>query len=58
LTARDEHNPIFSGQLINWEDWYEHLPDFVCRCAQKAQEKGWKIFGIQFWGKYFNKERF
>lgn len=52
LTDRDEQiqNPVFSGQLIDWRNWYEHLPSFVCRCAQKAQKKGWRIFGIQYWG--------
>ncbi|XP_073246804.1 uncharacterized protein [Porites lutea] len=52
LTDRDEQiqNPVFSGQLIDWKNWYEHLPSFVCRCAQQAQKKGWRIFGIQYWG--------
>ena len=50
LNDRDEHLQSFSGQLIDWENWYEHLPDFVCRCAKRALEKGWRLFGIQFWG--------
>lgn len=50
LNDRDEHIADFSGQLIDWENWFEHLPDFVCRCAKKALEKGWRLFGIQFWG--------
>ena len=50
LNDRDENLPNFSGQLIEWENWYEYLPDLVCRCAEKAKEKGWKLFGIQFWG--------
>jgi len=53
LTDRDEQHPTFSGQKINWGNWYEYLPEFVCRCAQKARVNGWRIFGIQFWGKHF-----
>lgn len=50
LNDRDEQLQSFSGQLIDWGNWYEHLPDFVCRCAKRALEKGWRLFGIQFWG--------
>lgn len=53
LNDRDEHLQSFSGQLIDWENWYEHLPDFVCRCAKRALEKGWRLFGIQFWGENY-----
>ncbi|XP_058946050.2 uncharacterized protein [Pocillopora verrucosa] len=50
LNDRDENLPNFSGHLIDWKNWYEYLPDLVCRCAKKTKEKGWKLFGIQFWG--------
>jgi len=50
LNDRDKQLQSFSGQLIDWENWYEHLPNFVCRCAKRALEKGWRLFGIQFWG--------
>lgn len=50
LNDKDEQLQSFSGQFIDWENWYEHLPDFVCRCAKRALEKGWRLFGIQFWG--------
>ena len=53
LNDRDENLPNFSGHLIDWKNWYEYLPDLVCRCAKKTKEKGWKLFGIQFWGEIF-----
>ena len=53
LNDRDKQLESFSGQLIDWENWYEHLPDFVCRCAKRALEKGWRLFGIQFWGENY-----
>ena len=53
LNDKDEQLQSFSGQFIDWENWYEHLPDFVCRCAKRALEKGWRLFGIQFWGKNY-----
>ena len=53
LNDIDEQLQSFSGQLIDWENWYEHLPDFACRCAKRALEKGWRLFGIQFWGEIY-----
>ncbi|XP_022782392.1 uncharacterized protein LOC111323329 isoform X2 [Stylophora pistillata] len=55
LNDRDESLPNFSGQLIDWENWYEYLPNLVCRCAEKAKEKGWKLFGIQFWAEHVDE---
>ncbi|KAJ7390936.1 hypothetical protein OS493_020956 [Desmophyllum pertusum] len=53
LNDRDpQAKTTWSGIFIDWPNWYEHLPDFVCRCAQRIKENGykWKIFGIRNWG--------
>ena len=55
LNDRDPKAKLtWSGIFIDWTNWYQHLPDFVCRCAQRIKEKGygWKIFGIRNWGLY------
>lgn len=30
LNDKDEQLQSFSGQFIDWENWYEYLLDFVC----------------------------
>ena len=41
----------FRGEIV-WANWSELLPEFVCRCAQKAKESHYSFFALQFWGKY------
>ncbi|XP_048578036.1 uncharacterized protein LOC116611466 [Nematostella vectensis] len=39
-----------SPNQLNWNDWNKYLPGLACRCAAKAREKGYTLFGIQFYG--------
>lgn len=41
----------YSGQSIDWQNWDVYLPEFACRCAKKAQEKGATYFGLQYYGR-------
>lgn len=50
---RDESIANYGGQMINWHDWENYLPGFICRCANKAKEHGYDLFGVQFFGKLF-----
>ncbi len=50
LTDRDSSSKIYSGKEIDWGNWVNYLPDFVCRCAQLAKSKNFKFFGIQYYG--------
>ena len=52
MTDRQENLVIYSGQRIDWRNWDAYMPQFVCRCAKKAKEKGHIAFGVQFYGKY------
>ena len=52
LTDRDSSLPIYSGIPVDWKNFGTYIPDFACRCAQKAAEKGYDTFGLQFYGKY------
>ena len=54
LTDRDIYHPKFSGISIDWLNYDTHLPDFSCRCAQKAVEEGFNTFGIQYYGRNFD----
>lgn len=47
---RDKHGPQFSGKLIDWNHWEDYMKDLACRCAKKAQLRGYVHFGLQFYG--------
>ncbi|WP_411017566.1 hypothetical protein, partial [Salmonella sp. s51090] len=51
LNDRDPTNPNYSGQMIDWSSWEFYVPNFACRCAEKAatlRTNGY--FGLQFYG--------
>lgn len=50
MTDREAKLSIYSGQSIDWRNWDVYLPNFVCRCAQSAKEKGHDTFGVQYYG--------
>ncbi len=53
-TERDKHSRYYNNHDINWSDWDNYMPQLVCRCAEQALKKGYKYFGIEFWGKVLN----
>ncbi|XP_048577567.1 uncharacterized protein LOC116618508 [Nematostella vectensis] len=50
---RNETDPKYNGQLINWNEYGTYLSGLVCRCAEKAKEAKQPFFGIQFYGECF-----
>ena len=48
---RDDSIDNYGGQMINWHDWENYLPAFICRCANRAKEHGYDLIGVQFFGK-------
>ncbi|XP_031551277.1 uncharacterized protein LOC116288607 [Actinia tenebrosa] len=40
----------YGGRSIEWYNWEKYLAGFSCRCAQKARQLGYDLFGIQFYG--------
>ena len=48
---RDKSIANYGGRLIDWVNWENYLPGFICRCAKKAKELGYDLFGVQFYGK-------
>ncbi|KAJ7383586.1 hypothetical protein OS493_026771 [Desmophyllum pertusum] len=50
MTDRDPTSDVYSGKKVEWKNWNEYLPDLVCRCAKKTRDKGYNVFGLQFYG--------
>lgn len=49
---RDPSIRNYGGRRIDWFNWNEYYPGFACRCAQKAKQLGYDLFGLQFYGKF------
>ncbi|XP_031551276.1 uncharacterized protein LOC116288606 [Actinia tenebrosa] len=47
---RDRTHPSYGNRRIDWHNWDKYLAAFSCRCARKAQELGYDLFGVQFYG--------
>ncbi|XP_028417926.1 neurogenic locus notch homolog protein 1-like [Dendronephthya gigantea] len=53
----------FPDLLLNWRDridWYDGWHDFLkaltCRCAELAKERGYRYYGLQFFGECWSGE--
>ena len=51
MTDRDPGLRVYSGVKIDWKGWNDYMTDLACRCAKKTKESGFKVFGLQFFGK-------
>ncbi|KAJ7391354.1 hypothetical protein OS493_018397 [Desmophyllum pertusum] len=51
LNDRDRNSKYHqSNYRLDWHKWTESTHSLACRCAAKALEKGYTVFGIQFYG--------
>lgn len=50
FTDRDVDSEKFSGIRVDWENWEAYVKNLVCRCAERAQAKGYMFFGLQYYG--------
>ncbi|KXJ23691.1 coadhesin [Exaiptasia diaphana] len=50
LNDRDIYSSANDGHVLDWHKWRESLHSLACRCAEKARQKGYKVFGLQFYG--------
>ena len=55
LNERDPSRKINEGNFINWMQWDTYIEEFACRCAAKAKKRGWRVFGLQFYGIIFKQ---
>ncbi|KAK3728149.1 hypothetical protein QZH41_019468 [Actinostola sp. cb2023] len=44
-------NPIFTGNMLNVRKWGSEFPQFLCRCARAAKNRGFSVFGVDNKGK-------
>lgn len=51
---RFANQPNYSGQNVDWADYSNYLKSLACRCAKKSQEKSFKYFGLQDYGRCFS----
>ncbi|EDO42760.1 predicted protein [Nematostella vectensis] len=50
MTDRDRSSIVFSGTQMNWPKTFQpYLKSIACRCARKAEAKGYEIFGLQYY---------
>lgn len=47
---RDPSIPNYGGRRIDWLNWNDYFPGFICRCAEKAKQLGFDLIGVQFYG--------
>lgn len=52
INERDVHSNHYNGIDVDWYNFDTYLPAFACRCAKAAKKKGYRYFGLQFWGKF------
>ena len=53
LNERDTKSKVYGGRKIDWKDWNNYIQGFACRCAKIVKAKGYKVFGLQFYGENF-----
>ena len=52
INERDKSSNASNCIDVDWKLYPPYLPEFACRCAQAAKERGYKYFGLQFWGEF------
>ena len=52
INERDRYSKYYNNFDVDWLNWDTYLPQFACRCADAAKKKGYRYFGLQFWGKF------
>lgn len=51
LNEKDFIASNYGGTNIDLYRWNAYMPGFVCRCAKKAKDLGYDVFGVQSYGK-------
>ncbi|KAK3700598.1 hypothetical protein QZH41_010513 [Actinostola sp. cb2023] len=50
LNDRDCTSDKNDGHVLDWNAFTASVHSLACRCAEIAKEKGYKVFGLQFYG--------
>lgn len=51
LTYRDPGSKVYTGEEIDWLDYEEFFDEYICKCAKKVVSKGYRVLGLQYYGK-------
>eukprot|EP00112_Aurelia_sp_Birch-Aquarium-sp1_P004144 Seg1471.1 transcript_id=Seg1471.1/GoldUCD/mRNA.D3Y31 product="hypothetical protein" protein_id=Seg1471.1/GoldUCD/D3Y31 len=49
INGRDTYSNVFDGRAVQWTEYQTYIQGFICRCAEKAFAKGYKMIGIQYY---------
>jgi len=50
LNRRDRTSSNYDGFLIDWNNYNQTIYALACKCAELAKKKGYRYFGLQFYG--------
>lgn len=50
FTERDQSLAVWNGHLIDWKNWDKYMGDLIKRCALKAHNSDYKVFGLRYYG--------
>ncbi|XP_057306646.1 coadhesin-like [Hydractinia symbiolongicarpus] len=50
VNHRDPISDNWDGHLLDWKKWPESLHALACKCGNLTRAKGYKYFGLQFYG--------
>ncbi|XP_068717618.1 uncharacterized protein [Montipora capricornis] len=56
VNDRDPKSDAYDGHRLDWNKWPESIHSLACRCANATRGKGWKVFGLQFYGECWSGE--
>ncbi|CAH3172036.1 unnamed protein product [Porites lobata] len=56
VNDRDVNSDANDGHVLDWHKWPESIHSLACRCANATRAKGWKVFGLQFYGECWSGE--
>lgn len=65
INDRDVFSDLNDGHIVDYTRWKDSMHSLACRCAAEMKKKGYRVFGLQFYGecwsgpnaeKLFNKD--
>ncbi|CAH3028481.1 unnamed protein product, partial [Porites evermanni] len=56
VNIRDQFSKVYQAPLLDWLHVSDSWRRLACECAKKARDKGYKVFGLQFYGECWSDE--
>ncbi len=51
FTDQSPTSSAYTGRHVDFDNWDQYLPSLVCRCAKEADKRGYRVFGLQLFGR-------